>query len=73
LLLILDIDHGDIEEFLSIKDIGSPIQNLFTGVCVPDYWMQDMIDGDMENVKSGQEYWKAVSKKGFLIFSSQIT
>jgi ribonucleoside-diphosphate reductase alpha chain len=27
----LDIDHGDIEEFLSIKDIGSPIQNLFTG------------------------------------------
>jgi ribonucleoside-diphosphate reductase alpha chain len=32
---VLDIDHGDIEEFLSIKDIGSPIQNLFTGVCVP--------------------------------------
>ncbi len=40
----LDIDHPDIEEFLSIKDIGSPIQNLFTGVCVPDYWMQEMID-----------------------------
>ena len=33
----LDIDHKDIEEFLQIKDIGSPIQNLFTGVCVPDY------------------------------------
>jgi ribonucleoside-diphosphate reductase alpha chain len=64
----LDIDHGDIEEFLSIKDIGSPIQNLFTGVCVPDYWMQDMIDGDMENVKSGQEYWKAVSKRASLYF-----
>ena len=44
----LDIDHGDIEEFLQIKDIGSPIQNLFTGVCVPDYWMQDMIDGDAD-------------------------
>ena len=28
----LDIDHGDIEEFLNIKEIGSPIQNLFMGV-----------------------------------------
>jgi ribonucleoside-diphosphate reductase alpha chain len=43
----LDIDHADIIEFLQIKDIGNPIQNLFTGVCVPDYWMQDMIDGDI--------------------------
>lgn len=52
----LDIDHGDIEEFLQIKDIGNPIQNLFTGVCVPDYWMQDMIDGDMEK----REIWARV-------------
>lgn len=44
----LDIDHADIEEFLKIKNIGNPIQNLFTGVCVPDYWMQEMIDGDVE-------------------------
>ena len=42
----LDIDHPDILEFLQIKNIGHPIQNLFFGVCVPDYWMQDMIDGD---------------------------
>lgn len=42
----LDIDHPDIMEFLQIKEIGHPIQNLFFGVCVPDYWMQDMIDGD---------------------------
>lgn len=42
----LDVDHPDIEEFLQIKNIGHPIQNLFFGVCVPDYWMQDMIDGD---------------------------
>jgi len=44
----LDIDHPDIEEFLTIKDIGNSIQNLFTGVCVSDYWMQDMIDGDLD-------------------------
>ena len=43
----LDIDHPDILEFLQIKNIGHPIQNLFSGVCVPDYWMQDMIDGDV--------------------------
>ena len=30
----LDIDHPDIEEFLAIKSIGSPIQNLFYAVCV---------------------------------------
>lgn len=52
----MDIDHGDIEEFLSIKDICHPIQNLFNGVCVPDYWMQDMIDGDMKK----REIWAKV-------------
>ena len=52
----LDIDHDDIKEFLDIKNIGNPIQNLFTGVCVPDYWMQDMIDGD----KDKREIWAKV-------------
>lgn len=52
----LDIDHPDIKEFLTIKDIGSNIQNLFYGVCVPDYWMQEMIDGD----ESKREIWTTV-------------
>ena len=52
----LDIDHPDINEFLSIKDIGHPIQNLFFAVCVPDYWMQEMIDGDI----SKREIWARV-------------
>lgn len=52
----LDIDHPDIKEFLSIKKIGHPIQNLFFGVCVPDYWMQEMIDGD----RSKREVWAMV-------------
>lgn len=42
----LDIDHPDIEEFLQIKDIGNPIQNLFYAVCVPDYWIKEMKEGD---------------------------
>lgn len=41
----LDIDHPDIEDFLQIKTIGNEIQNLFTGVCVPDWWMNDMVNG----------------------------
>lgn len=52
----LDIDHPDITEFLQIKNIGHPIQNLFYGVCVPDHWMTDMIDGDMEK----REIWARV-------------
>src|SRR5690625_6898699 len=43
----LDIDHPGIEEFLTIKNIGHPIQNLFLGVSVPDYWMNELIVGDM--------------------------
>lgn len=70
----LDIDHNDIEEFLSIKDIGSPIQNLFIGVCVPDYWMQDMIDGDMEKRKIWAKVLESRQQKGlpYIFFSDNV-
>jgi ribonucleoside-diphosphate reductase, alpha chain len=70
----LDIDHGDIEEFLSIKDIGSPIQNLFTGVCVPDYWLQDMIDGDMEKRKIWARILESRQQKGlpYIFFTDNV-
>ncbi len=70
----LNIDHPDIEEFLTIKNIGSPIQNLFNAVCVPDYWMQEMIDGDMEK----REVWASVlesrQQKGlpYIFFSDNV-
>lgn len=70
----LDIDHGDIEEFLSIKDIGSPIQNLFIGVCVPDYWMQDMINGDPEKRKIWAKVLESRQQKGlpYILFSDNV-
>jgi ribonucleoside-diphosphate reductase alpha chain len=70
----LDIDHGDIEEFLAIKDIGSPIQNLFTGVCVPDYWMQEMIEGDMDKRKIWARVLESRQQKGlpYIFFSDNI-
>lgn len=70
----LDIDHPDILEFLQIKNIGHPIQNLFYGVCISDYWMQDMIDGDA----SKREIWARVlesrQQKGlpYLFFTDNV-
>ena len=70
----LDIDHPDIEEFLSIKDIGSSIQNLFTGVCVPDYWMQEMIDGDMDKRKIWARILESRQQKGlpYIFFTDNV-
>ena len=47
----LPIDHADIMEFLQIRTEGFPIQDLSFGVCVPDYWMEEMINGDADKRK----------------------
>ena len=57
----LPIDHGDILEFLNIREEGNPIQHLSIGVCVPDYWMKEMIAGD----KKKREIWSRVIQKRF--------
>ncbi|MBW8687871.1 ribonucleoside-diphosphate reductase subunit alpha [Chitinophaga sp. B61] len=70
----MDIDHDDIQEFLSIKDIGHPIQNLFYGVCVPDYWMQDMIDGDMPKREIWAKVLESRQQKGlpYIFFTDNV-
>lgn len=70
----LDIDHPDIEEFLQIKDIGSPLQNLFYGVCIPDYWMHEMIDGDMKKREIWAKVLESRQQKGlpYLFFSDNV-
>lgn len=70
----LDIDHPDITEFLQIKNIGHPIQNLFTGVCVPDYWMQDMIEGDMEKREVWAKLLESRQQKGlpYIFFTDNV-
>ncbi len=70
----LDIDHPDIEEFLQIKDIGSSLQNLFFGVCVPDYWMQEMINGDIEKRKLWAKVLESRQEKGmpYILFSDNV-
>lgn len=70
----LDIDHPDIKEFLQIKDIGNPIQNLFYGVCVPDYWMQEMIEGDMEKRDLWAKVLESRQQKGlpYIFFTDNV-
>ncbi|MDO4728959.1 MAG: ribonucleoside-diphosphate reductase subunit alpha [Bacteroidota bacterium] len=70
----LDIDHPDAEEFLNIKDIGNPIQNLFFGINVPDYWMQEMIDGDTEKRKLWAKVLESRQKKGlpYIFFTDNV-
>ncbi|MEO6682238.1 MAG: ribonucleoside-diphosphate reductase subunit alpha [Ginsengibacter sp.] len=70
----LDIDHPDIMEFLQIKDIGHPIQNLFSGVCVPDYWMQHMIDGDMAKREIWARLLECRQQKGlpYIFFTDNV-
>lgn len=55
----LPIDHDDIEEFLTIRNDESPIQNLSLGVTISEGWMQSMIDGD----KDKRSIWAKVLQK----------
>jgi len=70
----LDIDHPDIKEFLEIKNIGNPIQNLFNGVCVSDYWMQEMIDGDTDKRAVWAKVLESRQQKGlpYIFFTDNI-
>ena len=70
----LDIDHPDILEFLSIKSIGNPLQNLFFGVNISDYWMQEMIDGDAEKREIWAKVLESRQEKGlpYLFFTDNV-
>ena len=70
----LDIDHPDIMEFLRIRDIGHPIQNLYFGVCVPDYWMQEMIDGHTDKRKIWAKVLESRQEKGmpYIFYSDNV-
>ncbi|WP_373776995.1 ribonucleoside-diphosphate reductase subunit alpha [Glaesserella sp.] len=42
----IDIEHGDIDEWLDIHTEGNPIQLMYYGVCVGSEWLQSMKAGD---------------------------
>lgn len=47
----MDFSHGDILEFLEIKRVGNPIQNLFTGVVISQGDIEDIYRGDERALK----------------------
>ena len=55
----LPIEHPDIMEFLDIREVGSPIQNVSMGVTITDKWMEEMIAGDAEK----RTIWARVLRK----------
>lgn len=55
----LPIDHGDILEFLNIREPKNPIQQLSYAVTIPEGWMQAMLDGD----KDKQRLWLRVMQR----------
>ncbi len=59
----LDIDHEDVEEFLQIRDIGNPIQNLFMGVC-----------GDVDKRRIWAKVLESRQQKGmpYIFFSDNV-
>lgn len=61
----LPIDHSDIMEFLKIKSEGFLIQDLSFGVCVPDYWLQEMVDGDSDKRKIWAKVLEVRSNVGY--------
>jgi ribonucleoside-diphosphate reductase alpha chain len=70
----LPIDHEDIMEFLTIQQDGSPIQDIMFGVCVPDKWMQKMIDGDASKRKIWARVLERRKDKGvpYIFFTDNV-
>ena len=70
----LPIDHKDIHEFLKIKQEGSNIQFLFSGVCVSDNWMESMINGDQEKREVWAKLIKSRSETGlpYVFFTDNV-
>lgn len=55
----INIDHGDIDEWLNIRAEGDPIQHITWGVTIPDWWITSMKEGD----KAKRNIWAKVIQK----------
>lgn len=57
----LDVEHPDILEWLSMREEGSPIQDVSLGVCITDAWMESMLAGN----KDKRKVWAAILRKRY--------
>ncbi len=70
----VDIEHPEIEKFLTVKDKQSSLQSINTGICVSDEWMKLMEDGDREKREIWAKILKSRREKGipYLFFSDTV-
>ncbi len=61
----LNIEHHDIEEFLTIRTEGSPLQDISFGLTVTDAWMESMIAGDADKRRIWAKVLAARTNVGF--------
>jgi ribonucleoside-diphosphate reductase alpha chain len=70
----IDVEHGDIEEWLEIQLEGNPIQSMFYGVCVGDKWLEEMKGGDSSKRKLWAKILQCRSEIGipYLMFKDTV-
>ena len=57
----IPVEHPDIMEFLTIRDLGHPIQDLSLGVTITDKWMESMVKGN----STKRSIWGAIIRKRY--------
>ena len=61
----LPIDHEDFDEFMTLRNDDSSIQQMSMAVTIPDGWMEEMIEGDSEKRKRWLKVLQKRSETGF--------
>lgn len=61
----LPIDHEDFDEFMTLRNDDSSIQNMSMAVTIPEGWMEEMIEGDSEKRKRWLKVLQKRSETGF--------
>lgn len=70
----LDIEHRDIDRWLTIQQEGDPIQGLFSGVCVGREWLKEMKAGDPEKRKIWAKLLQSRGERGipYIFFKDNV-
>jgi ribonucleoside-diphosphate reductase alpha chain len=70
----LDIDHKDIDEFLNIREVGDPIQNISPGVCITDSFIEKLYDGDEKALTTWAKILEMRGKTGmpYIFFNDNV-
>lgn len=70
----MNFSHGDILEFLTFKRVGSPIQNLFSGVIISENDMENIYAGDPVATKTWSKVLESRNQTGmpYLLFQDNV-